>query len=113
MKNSLRGRFSTQFRTYRRFLGLSQSTMARKLGIAKTTLIEWEKPEGRWQPSWEMPEEACSWTGINPLVFFIDDDFDSNHLELAERIKALDSEMKQIVEQMVLYAESKKLTTKN
>jgi transcriptional regulator with XRE-family HTH domain len=97
----LRQNFSTQLRKYRACLGISQAELSRKLGIAKTTVINWEKSDGRWQPSWEQIEEMCSWSGIKPLFFFLDEDFGSDYLDLAEKIKGLPDEVRESLEGLV------------
>lgn len=114
MSSSLiRKTFAKQLRSYRKYLALSQEVVAQRLGIAKTTIIEWEKFDGRWQPSWEKLEEMCSWTGIKPIYFFVDDGFGSDHLELSERIRALGPEFTSVIEQMLAYAEGERRSRQN
>lgn len=88
---------------------MSQQAVASKLGIAKTTVINWEKFDGRWQPDWEQLEKICSWTGIKPLYFFIEEDFGSDFFDLAERIKALDPELRASIEGIIAFAERERL----
>lgn len=68
--------------------------MASRLGIVKSTLLGWEKMNGHGQPTWEQLHEMCSWTGIEPIYFFISDDFGSDYMDAAEQLKALPSELR-------------------
>lgn len=97
----LRMIFANRLRQYRALLGISQSELARRLGVAKTTVINWEKFDGRWQPSWEQIEELCSWSGIKPLFFLLDEEFDSDYLDLSEKIRGLPLEVRSSIERLV------------
>jgi transcriptional regulator with XRE-family HTH domain len=48
--------FGEKIKTYRRTLGLSQKTLAKRLGIDPTTLARWEREKGR--PSKELLEKV-------------------------------------------------------
>lgn len=97
----LRNNFASRLRQYRALIGISQAELARRLGIAKTTVINWEKSDGRWQPSWEQIEELCSWSGIKPIFFLLDEEFDSDYLDLSEKIRGLPTEVRSNIERLV------------
>ena len=63
--------------------------LAKRLRVSRNTVIEWEKEDGRSQPSWEQWEKMCSWTGISPQWFVTDDSFNSEVVDFAVRVQSL------------------------
>lgn len=104
MPETTREIFARRLRKYRQYLGYTQIQMASRLGVVKSTLLGWEKLDGRGQPTWEQLHEMCSWSGVEPIYFFMSDEFGSDYLDTAEHLKALPTELRESLMTVIRHA---------
>lgn len=95
MSEPLRALVARRLRQHRSSLGLTQPELAKRLRVSRNTVIEWEKEDGRSQPSWEQWEKMCSWTGISPQWFVTDDSFNSEVVDFAVRVQSLPDDVRE------------------
>lgn len=103
MSEPLRALVARRLRQYRSSLGLTQPELAKRLRVSRNTVIEWEKEDGRSQPSWEQWEKMCSWTGISPQWFVTDDSFNSEVVDFAVRVQSLPDAVREGLYALVRY----------
>lgn len=106
--SELRALVAHRIRQYRAGLGLTQPELARRLRVSRNTVIEWEKDDGRSQPSWEQWEKMCTWTGISPQWFVTDDSFNSEVVDFAVRVQALPENVRQGLYALLQYQYQKR-----
>lgn len=95
MSEPLRALVARRLRQHRSSLGLTQPELAKRLRVSRNTVIEWEKEDGRSQPSWEQWEKMCAWTGISPQWFVTDDSFNSEVVDFAVRVQSLPDDVRE------------------
>ncbi|GEM_PF-3616473 len=103
MSEPLRTLVSRRIRQYRASQGLTQPELAKRLRVSRNTVIEWEKEDGRSQPSWEQWDKMCSWTGISPQWFVTDDSFNSEVVDFAVRVQSLPDAVRESLYTLVHY----------
>jgi DNA-binding XRE family transcriptional regulator len=113
MSEPLRALVARRLRQYRASLGLTQPELAKRLKVSRNTVIEWEKEDGRSQPSWEQWEKMCSWTGISPQWFVTDDSFNSEVVDFAVRVQALPDRIREGLYALLQYQYQEKGKTKS
>lgn len=64
--------FARRLRTFRERLGLTQPELARRVGVSRNTLINWEKPDDHKLPNARELEAICQAGALRerPAHFF-------------------------------------------
>ncbi len=101
MTSTIRALFADRLRQARKLRGLTQAALADRLGVAKTTYIQWEKSDGKWQPSWEQLAEICRLTRLPSIWFFFDDGLSDDEMKMAAEISILPLETRKTVADLI------------
>ena len=88
--------FSRNLRAFRRKLGFTQPQLAKRLGVSRNTVIEWEKPDVRLIPYADRLDAlaALDPQGVTPVGWFFIDWEGDGLAFLEKRVKAEEMSIK-------------------